>query len=166
MLKKLLFALPLASMLFLVGCNSCNTCTDNTCDTCTGAVVAAAPAVAPAAAAQEAPAVAAKPAAPESVEIAKSMTEEEFMALASSGKVTVVDSTPASKPAPAPVAPALPVVKETPKVEVPVAAPVAKTPATPTISPEQLPDGWQYLSEEDLAGGRLNSQRTELYASK
>lgn len=125
MLKKLALALPLASLLFVVGC-----CTDDSCNTC---------AIGPA------PVVAA-------VEVQDEALVSEAVTVDEEVEVAVVEEEEE-------------VAEEAPKAPV---APRATAASCPSVIPtDTLPEGWDYFSETELAGGALNTQSIEeLYASK
>ena len=113
MRKHLLLALPLASLLMVVGC-----CDSGTCFTSTGSSYVATT--------SETAAVAAVKVESD-VDVAETMTEEEYKALAASSTVT----------APAP------------------RATTSRTFATIPTMP--LPEGWNYISEKDLSDGPLSA---------
>lgn len=137
-MRKLLLALPLASLVLLAGC-----CGDE-CYTCpTG--VAAAPAVA-------APAADKKVASadfPAGSTITEAQWEAMIAADAKNGmpvKTETKEVVVAQKVETKKVVEAAPAAK-------PVVASSSKLPTIPT---ESLPNGWSYMSEVELSGGELN----------
>lgn len=147
-MRKLLLALPLASLIFAAGC-----CTDETCGTCT-------------ASAGRPIAVASAP-----VKAGEVLTMEQYEKLVAEGKLTPASTdavAAAQKAEPVVVAKAAPqpVVKEE-KVAVrrAPAAPVASTPAgIRTIPGMALPEGWSYIHEKDLSGGKVNNEAEQFYS--
>ena len=133
MYRKFMLALPLASLLFVVGCS----CVDDTCNTCVGGTVYAAveketPAAEPVVAIAKVEKV-------EETKAVATMTEEEFKTLAKAAPVEKVEKK-AEEPAPAP------------------AVAVQSQGYCPSRIPGMpLPEGWQYMSESDLSNGRLNN---------
>lgn len=166
-MRKLLLALPLASTMLLAGCcapvDDCNTCgapvvaPAATCNTCVNPVPV--PANAPV-----------KVAAADSK--ATTMSAEEYQALLASGKVREVSDTTkvAVKVEPKvevsePVVEVAEVAEPVKTVEKPVTVAQAKS-ALPTIPAAKLPEGWDYISEQDLSGGALNNVTIEQYYSQ
>lgn len=179
-MRKLLLALPLASLVFAAGC-SCAFKDD--CNTCTSVAVAEAP-------------VSTKTVMAET-KSGDVLTMEQYQKLLAEGKVTplperknvvapVVAVAPkAEKVAPIVVAEtkaekkAEPVVvkqvvkeekkvvatKPAPRKAAPVQQSITSTPAgIRTIPGMPLPEGWSYIHEEDLTGGKINPEADQFYS--
>ncbi|MCD8140207.1 MAG: hypothetical protein LUE17_10605 [Planctomycetaceae bacterium] len=158
-MRRLLLALPLASLIFAAGCSTCNTCTTYADATGSTEIVTA------------------------GVKSGDVLTMEEYQALLAKGKVTALPARETAAAAPAKTAPvvaektvetaAAPVVKEekaaAPKVvaQKPVerqAAPERRSvPTVRTIPAMPLPEGWSYINEEDLTGGRLHPEAAQMF---
>lgn len=140
MSKHLLLALPLASLLFVVGC-----CSDGTCysSASSGTTYFAATEVVTDADLAEATEVVEKD------DVALTVTEEEFEAMvAAAPAVKVVEK------APAPEVRQVEFSKEASTTKI-----VARIPAMP------LPEGWAYIFESDLTDGKMNTLPIDEYYS-
>lgn len=174
-MRKLLLALPLASLVFAAGC-SCAFKED--CNTCTSVAVAEAPVSTKAVMAQ--------------TKTGDVLTMEQYQKLLAEGKVTPLPGQTAPAVAAAPKAEKVEpivvaekkaeavVVKETvakvetktvavkqpaPRKAAPVQQSITRTPAgVMTIPGMPLPEGWSYIHEEDLTGGKVNRQADQLYS--
>lgn len=138
-MRKLLLALPLASLVVLAGCcgNECYTCP-------TG--VAAAPVVA-------APA-ADKKVASADFPAGSTITEAQWEAMVAADAARGVPAeTEVKAVAVAEKAEPQQAVETAPAVKPVAAASSSKLPTIPTVS---LPEGWAYMSEVELSGGELN----------
>ncbi len=154
-MRKLLLALPLASIFFAAGCSTCNTCTTVADATVSTEIVTA------------------------GVKAGDVLTMEQYQALLAKGKVTALPASETVATAPAVVAEkkavtvATPVVKEekaaTPKVVAQKtverqAAPTRRSvPTVRTIPAMPLPEGWSYINEEDLTGGKLHPEAAQMF---
>lgn len=177
-MRKLLLALPLASLVFAAGC-SCAFKED--CNTCTSVAVAEAPVSTKAVMAQ--------------TKSGDVLTMEQYQKLLAEGKVTPLPGRTNVVPAPAVAAApkvekvepiivtetrvepvvAKQVVKEekktvavrqpAPRKAAPVQQSITRTPAgVMTIPGMPLPEGWSYIHEEDLTNGKVNREADQLYS--
>ncbi|MCD8350451.1 MAG: hypothetical protein LUC93_07570 [Planctomycetaceae bacterium] len=160
-MRRLLLALPLASLIFAAGCNTCNTCTTVADASVSTEIVTA------------------------GVKSGDVLTMEQYQALLAKGKVTALPAHENVATAPVKAAPAVavaekkaetvvaPVVKEekaaAPKViaqkpAVRQAAPARRNvPTVRTIPSMPLPEGWSYIIEEDLTGGQLHPEAAQMF---